>query len=203
MSDIEEYANNYGVAVIMPNGLRSFYCDMEYGLKYFTYISKELPKICEDIFNIPNKRENKFIAGLSMGGYGAFKCAFTYPEDYAGCGSFSGAVDTDFVKKYIFNSPQYSKEAFAILGDDIKPDNDLFYLSSLANNSKYDLKVYQSCGKQDFLYTSNIKFKNHLEKLNFNYKNESIYVLFPKEWLEIIISNILDNAIKYSAENKN
>ncbi|MEG0136898.1 MAG: ATP-binding protein, partial [Cetobacterium sp.] len=29
------------------------------------------------------------------------------------------------------------------------------------------------------------------------------YVLFPKEWLEIIISNILDNAIKYSAENKN
>lgn len=40
-------------------------------------------------------------------------------------------------------------------------------------------------------------------KLNFNYKNESMYILFPKEWLEIIISNILDNAIKYSTKNKN
>ena len=29
-----------------------------------------------------------------------------------------------------------------------------------------------------------------------------MYILFPKEWLEIIISNILDNAIKYSAKNK-
>lgn len=39
-------------------------------------------------------------------------------------------------------------------------------------------------------------------KLNFNYRNEIVYILFPKEWLEIITSNIIDNAIKYSSKNK-
>jgi len=40
---IERYATAYGIAVVMPNGHRSYYSDMASGLKYFTYISEELP----------------------------------------------------------------------------------------------------------------------------------------------------------------
>lgn len=66
---------------------------MAHGLKYFTYISEELPKICRDMFRIFNRRENNFVAGLSMGGYRALKTALRYPECFAAAASFSGAVN--------------------------------------------------------------------------------------------------------------
>lgn len=81
----------------------------------------------------------------------------------------------------------------------------LLSLSSIENNYMKSNKLTQLeiC---DFI----LKLKKTFEflsqekniKLNFNYKNEIIYILFPKEWLEIITSNIIDNAIKYSSKNK-
>ena len=79
--------------VIMPGAERSFYADMEHGYKYWTYISEELPSIMKSFFPISDKREDTFVAGLSMGGYGAMKLAFNHPERYAAAASLSSAVD--------------------------------------------------------------------------------------------------------------
>ena len=48
-------------------------------------------------FPVSSRREDTYIAGLSMGGYGAFKAAMTYPQRYAAFGSFSGALDIEAV----------------------------------------------------------------------------------------------------------
>ena len=74
-TSIERYATEYGICVVMPCGHRSFYTDMKYGGKYYTYIAKELPRVIREFFNVSDKREDNYIAGLSMGGYESTKAS--------------------------------------------------------------------------------------------------------------------------------
>ena len=71
-SKIEYYAKKYNFIMIMPEVQRSFYCDIPGGPAYFTYVTQELPAICGQWFRLDSSRENTYIAGESMGGYGAF-----------------------------------------------------------------------------------------------------------------------------------
>ena len=88
----EHLARTHGAILIVPEVQRSFYTDMTYGLPYFTYVSEELPAVCRRMFGLGAAREKNYIFGLSMGGYGAMKCALTYPDRYAGAASFSGVM---------------------------------------------------------------------------------------------------------------
>ena len=66
-TSVERYADRYGICVVMPCGAKSFYTDMKYGMKYFSYITEELPKVVCEFLKISNRREDTYIAGLSMG----------------------------------------------------------------------------------------------------------------------------------------
>lgn len=72
-TSIERYVASMGLAVVMPAVHRSFYTDMDKGYRYWTFISEELPALARSFFPLSDKREDNFAAGLSMGGYGAFK----------------------------------------------------------------------------------------------------------------------------------
>jgi len=87
-SSIEIVAREYGLVVVMPSVGRSFYADLPNGQNYFTYLLEELPQYLSDVFDLSPRREDTLIAGLSMGGYGAFKAAFLHPERFAAAGSF-------------------------------------------------------------------------------------------------------------------
>ena len=80
-TSIERYALPYGIAVVMPDGGRSFYTDMAKGGKYWTFITDELPAVCESFFNISGLREYKYIAGLSMGVYIKMQLRLPYPRN--------------------------------------------------------------------------------------------------------------------------
>ncbi len=164
-TSIERYARERGIAVVMPEVQRSWYCDMENGLDYFRYVSQELPQICHRLFGLSLEREKTYIAGLSMGGFGALKTALTYPERYAGVGSFSGAVDLDAILKYSQTSVLRSREAIAIFGPDqvVGPENDL---KQLAAQAKVLPEIYMSCGEQDMLYGVNNDLHQRLEELH-------------------------------------
>ena len=73
-------------------GAPRFYTDMEYGGKYWTFISQERRPLPVPSSRYPT-REDNFVAGLSMGGYGAFKLALRCPEAFAATASLSGALD--------------------------------------------------------------------------------------------------------------
>ena len=104
LTGVERYAREHNAAVIMPEVQRSFYADMALGLRYFTYISQELPAFCRRTFGLSAARERNFVMGLSMGGYGALKCALTAPERYAGCGAFSSVTDIRARRRPVFSA---------------------------------------------------------------------------------------------------
>ncbi|MEE1619685.1 alpha/beta hydrolase [Brachybacterium sp. J153] len=92
-TSIERYATEKGIAVVMPEVRRSFYSDEAVGEKYWTFIAEELPQLVARTFHVSTAREDTFVAGLSMGGFGAFKLALNHPDRFAAAASLSGALD--------------------------------------------------------------------------------------------------------------
>ena len=74
-TSIERYVAPLGLAVVMPQVHRSFYADEAIGGRYWTFLSEELPEWWRRFFRVSRRREDTFVAGLSMGGYGALKWA--------------------------------------------------------------------------------------------------------------------------------
>jgi len=170
-TSIERYVADMGIAVVMPNAGRSFYTDMKHGYKYWTYITEELPEIVASFFPISSLREDNFIAGLSMGGYGAFKAVLSHPEKYCAGASLSGALNmnTSLINE---RDEDFKMELYNIFGDISSfngSENDLFSLASNLKSCATKPKLYQCCGTEDFLYKDNIKFKNFIEEKNFDY----------------------------------
>lgn len=164
---VEQFARERGLAVVMPEVQRSFYTDMAAGLDYFGYVAVELPEMCERMFGLADTREKRYVMGLSMGGYGALKCALTYPERYAGAGSFSGVVD---IRRPVYSAktPARAREREAIFGtEDLKgTKNDLYRLAQdISDNNMNFPGLYLSCGEQDGLYEDNVKFDAFLTAL--------------------------------------
>ena len=79
---IERQATRRDLAVVAPAAGMSMYEDMAHGQRYFTHIADELPALLRRLLPLSAKREDNFIAGLSMGGMGALKIAMRRPEQY-------------------------------------------------------------------------------------------------------------------------
>jgi S-formylglutathione hydrolase FrmB len=82
---------------------------MVYGADYFTYIADELPDFLARYLPISRRKEDSFIAGNSMGGYGAFEIAMRRPEQYSAAVSLSGPMRIDWIWRVL------SDEALASL----------------------------------------------------------------------------------------
>jgi S-formylglutathione hydrolase FrmB len=159
-TSIERYVRYTDLAVVMPAVQRSFYTDMAYGYRYWTFISEELPALARAFFPLSEAREDNFVAGLSMGGYGAFKLALTYPNRYAAAASLSGALDIVSVAQT--EGETWQAEMRVIFGELDRlagSSNDLFYLAQQLATTEVRPKLYQCCGTEDFLYEGNLRFK--------------------------------------------
>lgn len=163
---VERYARDYGVAVVMPEVQRSFYCDTASGMDYFQYISRELPQLCARFFGLSTDPDRSYIMGLSMGGYGAMKCMLNHPERYAGCGSFSGAFR---VADSALRGVLGREELAAILGPACEPgeESDLF---ALIGKKQTLPPIYLSCGEQDALWPVNRELAAQLDKAGNKYR---------------------------------
>ncbi|NJD01187.1 MAG: esterase family protein [Ruminiclostridium sp.] len=167
-TSIERYAEQRELAVVMPAVNRSFYTDMKYGYKYGTFMSEELPAIAQSFFPVSDKREDTFAAGLSMGGYGALKLALGYPERFAAAASLSGVVD---IAGYPPTDKNFELDLIFEDIDKLKGSkDDLFYLAEkVAASNEVKPSIYQCCGTEDFLYEDNIRFRDFMKKLPFDY----------------------------------
>jgi S-formylglutathione hydrolase FrmB len=164
---IERYAVSRALAVVMPNCHRSFYTDMDGGYRYWTFLSEELPEVVRAFFPLSAEREMNFVAGLSMGGYGAFKLALRRPEMFAAAASLSGALDV--VAMFRERGDEWREEIAGIFGSEERvagSDNDLFALADeLAARKAPRPRLYQCCGRSDGLLEQNRRFKAHLARL--------------------------------------
>jgi S-formylglutathione hydrolase FrmB len=156
-TSIETVAYDLDLVVVMPSVGRSFYADLPNGQAYYTYITQELPQYLEDIFGIPQIRQNTLVAGNSMGGYGAFKCAFLHPERYFAAASLSGVLSLKILE-VLHNDPR-SPEFSSIFGNLSKlpgtEHDPAVWFQRAASNPSALPELYMSCGKQDDLYPLN------------------------------------------------
>lgn len=167
-TSVERYVAELPLVVVMPAVDRSFYTDMVQGNRYWTYVSEELPALMKAWFPISDKREDTFVAGLSMGGYGAFKLALTHPERYAAAASFSGALDmTSAIRSREKAWRDEVRRIFGPLWRFPNSRHDLFRLAKdvAASPWKDQLPLYQWCGTGDFLYKANLHFRDHAQSL--------------------------------------
>lgn len=166
-TSIERYVAALGLAVVMPAVNRSYYCDMkDGGGAYWTFVSEELPALARSFFPLSDRREDTFAAGLSMGGYGAFKLALSRPDAYAAAASLSGALNGHMTNGL---SPAESVRVFGAAHEAEGGDNDLFALADrLAHSGVPAPALFQCCGTEDFLYDDNVRFRDHARRLGLN-----------------------------------
>ena len=170
---IERYASELGFAVVMPNGHLGWYTDMKNGYNYYTYIAHEVPAVCERFFpRLSRRREGRFVAGNSMGGYGAVKLALSRPDFFRAAASLSGGLDvTDTVRRREsgFRANLW-EDIFGPADEVAGSENDLFALAEkIAREGRVQdaPKLWLWCGTEDFLYHQKTKMRDHLNALGF------------------------------------
>lgn len=194
-TSIERYVAPLGIAVVMPEVNRSFYTDMSHGAKYWTFISEELPRKVNQMFNVSSKREDTFVAGLSMGGYGAMKLALRCPDKFAAAASLSGAVDLEWQSSNKGLSKDAQREYSDIFGDLSKfhesDDNLIHLLHKGSKDVKNMPKLYQCCGTEDYLYESNQSFRKTALELGYDLTYEEDHGVHEWKFWDNKIQNVL------------
>lgn len=168
---LERYSWSYRLAIVMPAVNNSYYMDTPSGMNYFTYVSKELPEMMTRLLPISDKREDNYLCGLSMGGYGAFKVALTYPERFSKAASLSGALDIEAIRSLANDQPRQTwfNSVFGVKPTQGTPV-DLRHLVQLHLAHHVQLpELFIGCGTEDFLYQDNVKFHDYLLQRGINH----------------------------------
>jgi putative tributyrin esterase len=156
-TSIERYVAPLGLAVVMPQVHRSYYCDEVHGGRYWTFLSEELPVIAQAFFPVSDRREDTFVAGLSMGGYGAFKWALRHPDRFAAAASLSGALDVASVQSDR-GIPDVTDRVFGSRSVAGTPDDLMWLLARSPSTSAARPALFLACGEQDQLVEQNRRF---------------------------------------------
>jgi S-formylglutathione hydrolase FrmB len=166
----------------MPNAHLSGYVNMAHGQRYFDFFTEELPRIMREFFPLSPKREDNYVAGLSMGGAGALTLGLGRPDVFSAIGCFSAgnlnirrrtnpsAIGQRKSGKASRDISVYGAEdRSSALGN---PEYDTFVKAEAAIKAGNPLpRIFHCCGAQDFLF-ENAKdtaawFRSHQE---FNYE---------------------------------
>lgn len=175
-SCLQEMAERKKLALILPNGENSFYIDRpEAGQLFSTFISKELVEFTRSVFPLSVKKEDTFIAGLSMGGYGALINGLNHPETFSWIGAFSPALvidnalhSTNDPKVPILSRRSYFESIFGNLDNLSGSAWDYHALAADPKTSADFQHIFLSCGKQDFLYPEVKSFAKELDPNRFD-----------------------------------
>jgi S-formylglutathione hydrolase FrmB len=150
-TSIERYAEEAGLAVVMPSAYHSFYTDEVHGHAYWSYLSEELPALVQSLFRVSGRPQDTFAAGLSMGGYGALKLALRHPDRYAAAASLSGTLDITYLAGREDRQAIYHR-AF---NGSVRDEDELFALLTTATSVP---PLYVGCGTSDGLLDANERF---------------------------------------------
>ena len=177
-SNIELYAEEKNLVVVMPPALNSNYSnwnDMMLGFRMFDYLTDELMPLVYGWFPVSDRREDNFIAGLSMGGRGAVKYAVNHPDLFAAAAVLS-AVPMDLEEMSPVNphplmnteNPRM-KNTFRNAGgiEQFKNSNENVWsiIDRLASTGKLPRLMF-GCGEDDMpLFEFFQRFRKHCEEI--------------------------------------
>lgn len=154
-TNVADYAAQYRLIIVMPEGNDSWYVDGAAGSndKYESYILKELMPDVDRRYRTIQARYGRAIAGLSMGGYGAIKYGLKYPSTFAFAGSVSGAFGvTRYTEKEMGGASwEPFLKTFGPVGSETRKANDVFEITrALTPGRVASLPYfYFDCGTED------------------------------------------------------
>ncbi len=166
----EWLCDKYNVAVVCPSGENGFWLDgLSSGHAYAKFLGEELPRYMQKTFNLAKDKDETFVMGLSMGGFGALHTALKYPEVFGKAAALSSALIHNEVAKMkegegneVANY-EYYRECF---GEPSKlaesENNPEFLVKKLKAEGKEFPQIIMACGTEDFLIENNRKFHQFL-----------------------------------------
>lgn len=176
-TNVERYASSRGVAVVMPSGLNSNYANWGramLGYDMYDYVLHELMPLVHNWFPVSDRREDNFIAGLSMGGRGTITFAVNNPERFAAAAALS-ASPRDFATltpEYLASgTPVADRFARAIenaggldayLGS---PENTWRVIDERAASGDLPRLLFACGADDDYVMEDLIPFRRHAEEL--------------------------------------
>ena len=160
---IQRYAEERDLAVVMPSGDNAFYVDRpDSGNNYGQFVGEELVELTRRVFPLSRKREDTFIGGLSMGGYGAMRNGLRYADTFGYIVSLSGAMHLEQIAARtgkeggFLESRGYAEACFGDLDKLLGSDKDPKALvKALTDGGKPVPKIYMACGTEDSLLEAN------------------------------------------------
>ncbi len=201
---IKKYAEDRDLCVVMPSGDNSMYLDQ--GVDFYgEFVGKELVEFTRKTFPLSRKRENTYIGGLSMGGFGAMRNGLKYHETFGAIISLSGAYVLDEETLIEVENPMFAGETTTykkrVYGDDLEAalvsDKNPKYLIETLTQSKVNFpEIYMACGTEDFLLDKNRRIDQLLTDCGVNHTFVTgpgshewdfwdTYILKALEWLPL------------------
>ncbi len=174
---VRALAQNANLCVVMPSGDNKFYADSKIsGDRYGAFLCKDLVDFTEASFPVSKKREDRFIAGLSMGGYGAVVNGLRHPETFGAiCGMSSALIKArvmnavDQPGRDLFTRTEYAT-MFGL--DDVKDfegsENDYDMLARRVARRKKKPVIHLCCGTSDGLLAVNHDYRDLLVSLGYD-----------------------------------
>lgn len=219
-SMIEVFACERNLIVVMPNGLNLDYVNWPragLGMNMYDYLFEELMPMVYNWLPASDKREDNFIAGLSMGGSGAMIYALGHPEKFAAAASLSYPLmdpreEALEIKDALVATPEHLRgfrpsrwenqlrNAGGMEGYLQSPANTWDRLLEAAERGTDLPQLYFAIGTEDFLYPRYQRFKRFAQerRLPIVFAEESGMRhewRFWNQYIEIFIK-------KYICENK-
>ena len=99
-TSIQRYADETGMAVVMPAPLNRMYSNDPTNQKFLDYITEELWSVCHGSFALSYAREDNYIGGFSLGAYGAMKAALRNPLKYSKVFMIGGVFEENIKEGY-------------------------------------------------------------------------------------------------------
>ncbi len=168
-TQIQNLAEDQNLVVVMPSGENSCYVeqlisDNDYG----EYVGNELVEITRRMFPLSAAREDTFIGGLSMGGFGALRNGFKYCQNFGYIIALSGALhffETDLAKP--IDSIFHEHEVFGNRNEAAVSDKNprvafMNAKSACVKNGISLPKIYMACGTDDSLLWANRAYRDYL-----------------------------------------
>ena len=187
---IRRWAEERDLCVVMPSGDNAMYLDQPWaGNLYSEFIGRELVEFTRKTFPLSRKKEDTFIGGLSMGGYGAIYNGLKYHETFGAIVGLSSAFVIDEEMPVQVPDPrfplEYNEVKKSLYGPDLEAvvhsDKNPKVLVNRLAEEKIDFpKIYLCCGEDDFLKVKNDSFSAYLQEKGV----EHTYVTGPgsHEW---------------------
>lgn len=171
-STIQTLAEEKNLAVVMPSGENLFYLDYEpIHAMYGDFVGRELVEITRKMFRLSEKREDTFIGGLSMGGYGALRNGLKYSDRFGYIIALSSAMELYGIEQRTNDSPMFFERrnfaefVFGDLKQVMESDkNPIWLAKQLVQSGKKLPKIYMACGTEDFLLSKNRRLQEDLRQ---------------------------------------